>query len=53
MARVEAEGSFRKETGRWAIAGGIVAGIIGLITNPQLLALGLGLVGGGWYLRKD
>jgi len=49
----ESEGNFRKETGKWAIAGGVIAGIIGLVTNPNLAIAAAGLLIGGWILRKD
>lgn len=49
----ESEGGFRKEAGKWAITGGIVAGVIGLVTNPNLAIAAAGLIIGGWILRKD
>lgn len=53
MAGKESEESFRKEVGKWAIAGGIVAGIIGLIASGELLLAGLALASGGWILKRD
>ena len=49
----EGESGFRKETGKWVIAGGVIAGIIGLVTNPNLAIAAAGLIIGGWILRKD
>lgn len=53
MAGKESESGFRKEAGKWAIAGGIIAGIIGLIASGKLLLAGLALAGGGWMLKRD
>lgn len=49
----ESESGFRKEAGKWAIAGGIIAGVIGLVTNPNLAIAAAGLIIGGWFLKKD
>ena len=48
----EKDSGFRQEMGNWSIAGGVVAGIIGLVTNPELIVGGIALLFGGLYLRK-
>jgi hypothetical protein len=49
----ENENGFLKEVGKWSIAGGIVAGIIGLLANSEWFIASLALVGGGWILHRD
>ncbi len=53
MAKAETEPRFQKEVGSWGVAGGIVAGLLGLLTaNYDLFVAGVAILGGGYYLRK-
>jgi len=46
------ERSTQEKVGHYAIYGGIVAGLIGLFTRADLFLAALGLVGGGYALKK-
>ena len=43
---------FRERAGNYAIGGGIIAGLIGLVFSAELLAVGALGVAGGYALKK-
>lgn len=45
-------GSFREKTGHFAMWGGIIAAVIGFVTNPELVFGGGLLAAGGFALKK-
>ncbi len=54
MPRVEGEPGFREKVGNYAIAGGIVAGGIGiLLSGGQLLLLGALAAAGGYVMKES
>ena len=53
MPRVEGEPGFREKIGSYAIAGGIVAGGIGLLVSGELLLLGAIAAAGGYVMKKS
>ncbi|GEM_PF-6332283 len=53
MAKSEQELAFRQEMAKWGVAGGLVAGLLGLLTaDYKLFVAGVALLGGGYVLRK-
>ena len=52
MANPE-RGGWTETAKKWAIRGGIVAGVIGLVTNPNATIAAAGIILGGWFLRRD